>query len=116
LKKDNVLKTVPTIESTPRKVQWSDLREVDELDDRVGAVTVLFGSVIGVNAGYVSWCPDDSPPTEQERLAWIWLCNPTLDTQILPFTKGDLRDLLIAYRAGDLQQWWIDLINAAHES
>jgi hypothetical protein len=75
-------------------------------DERVSAVTVLFGSVVGVNEGTVQWCPDDIPPTEQERLAWLWLCNPGLDAQILPRTTGRFRDLLLAYRAGAMRQWW----------
>ena len=100
------MKTVPDIESTPREVKWSDVADFDRLDERVSAVTCVFGSVIGVNEGYIEWCPDDIPPTEQERLAWIWLCNPSLDSEILPRAKGWFRDLVIAYRAGEMRRWW----------
>jgi hypothetical protein len=73
------MRTIPSIENTPREVRWSDIAEFNELDERVSAITVIFGSVIGVNDGFVEWSPDDNPPSEQERLAWIWLCNPALE-------------------------------------
>jgi len=99
---------VPNPDATPHKVSWSDCAEFENLDERVSAVTVIFGSVIGVNDGYVEWCPDDIPPTEQERLAWVWLCNPTLVDQILPLAEGWFRDLISSYRAGDMTRWWED--------
>jgi hypothetical protein len=99
---------VPDIENTPHEVRWSDVADFDQLDERVSAVTVIFGSVVGVNDGSVEWCPEDIPPTEQERLAWIWLCNPSLDGDILPRAKGRFRDLMVAWRAGAMRQWWED--------
>jgi hypothetical protein len=99
------MKILPDIESTPREVRWSDVAEFDRLDERVSAVTVIFGSVIGVNDGSVEWCPDDMPPREQERLAWVWVCNPTLDAEILPRAEGWFRDLVTAYRAGEMERW-----------
>ncbi len=60
---------IPDTENTPRELRWADVNDFYQLDDRVSAVTILFGSVIGVSDGSVQWCPDDNPPTEQERLA-----------------------------------------------
>ena len=100
------MKTVPDIEGTPREVRWSDIQDFDRLDERVSAVTALFGSAIGVNDGFIEWRPDDAPPTEQERLGWIWVCNPALDAEILPRAQGRFRDLVAAYRAGYMRRWW----------
>jgi hypothetical protein len=79
------------------------------LEDRVSAVTVLFGSVIGVNAGYVQWCTDSLPPAESERLAWLWLCWPHLDEQLTARARPDHRALMRAYRAGLIREWWSQL-------
>ena len=82
------MQTISDISNTPREVKWSDVADFDQLDERVSAVTSIFGSVIGVNDGYMEWCPDDTPPTEFARLAWIWACNQTLDTKILHSTPA----------------------------
>ena len=100
------MSTIPDVDETPREVRWADLAEFDRIDERVSAVTAVFGSVMGMNDGDVEWCPDDIPPTEQERLAWVWLCNPTLDAEILPRVTGRFRALVVAYRAGEMQRWW----------
>jgi len=100
------MRAVPDIESTPREVPFSEIGDFDQLDERVSAVTAIFGSVFGVNDGSVEWCPDDVKPTEQERLAWIWLCNPSLDGEILPRAEAWFRELVVAYRAGEMRRWW----------
>ena len=102
------MNALPEIENTPWEVRWSAIADFDQLDERVSAVAVIFGSVIGMNDGSVEWCPDDIPPAEQERLAWVWLCNPGLDSEILPLAKGRFRDLVRAYRANDMRGWWGD--------
>src|SRR2546430_14499293 len=100
------VQAIPKPDNTPRTVSWSDVGEFDKLDERVSAVCVLFGSVIGVNDGSIEWCPDVEPPTEQERLAWISLCWPHLDAQLSTRVHGNLRRLIRAYRSGALQRWW----------
>jgi hypothetical protein len=100
------MESVPDIDATPRRALWSDIGDFDNLDERVSAVCVLFGSVVGVNNGYVEWCPDDNPPTEQERLAWVWLCWPNLGAQLSSKASGDLLQLINAYRSGAMQNWW----------
>jgi hypothetical protein len=59
------MEQVPDAGETPRQALWTDLADFERLDGRVSAVTALFGSVIGVNEGYVEWCPDALPPKEQ---------------------------------------------------
>jgi hypothetical protein len=41
-------------------------------------------------------------PTERGGLASIWLCNPSLDGEILPRAEG----CIVAYRAGETGRWW----------
>jgi hypothetical protein len=100
------MSTVPDVANTPREVPFAEVGDFDQLDERVSAVKVIFGSVVGVNDGYIEWCPDDVTPSEQERLAWIWLCSPSLDGEILPRADGWFRDLIVAYRAGEMRRWW----------
>ena len=98
--------TVPEKDSTPLKVPWSDIAEFDKLDDRVSAVSVLFGSVVGVNQGFIEWCTDSLPPAESERLAWLWVCWPHLDEQIMSRARDDHRELMRCYRAGQMSEYW----------
>ena len=105
--------TVPDKDSTPLEVRWRDIADFDQLDERVSAVTVLFGSVIGVNDGYVEWCTESLPPAESERLAWLWLCWPHLDEQMMPRARDDHRELMRAYRAGRIREWWSKIGGAA---
>ena len=100
---------VPDKDSTPREVRWRDITDFDQLDERVSAVSALFGSVIGVNDGSVQWCTDSFPPDEPERLAWLWLCWPHLDEKIMDRARPDHRKLMRAYRAGQLLEWWSEL-------
>lgn len=101
--------TVPDKDSTPLEVRWRDVADFDQIDERVSAVTALFGSVIGVNDGSVQWCIDSLPPAESERLAWLWLCWPHLDEKIMDRARPDHRKLMRAFRAGQLQEWWSQL-------
>jgi hypothetical protein len=105
--------TVPDRDATPLEVRWRDLADFDQLDERVSAVTVLFGSVIGVNDGTVQWCTDSLPPAESERLAWLWLCWPHLDEQIMDRARPDHQKLMRAYRAGRIREWWSHLGGSA---
>ena len=103
---DPRMDTVPDEDSTPLQVRWRDIADFEWLDERVSAVRVLFGSVIGVSDGYVQWCTDSLPPAESERLAWIWVCWPHLDEQVMPRARADHRKLMAAYRAGRMREWW----------
>jgi hypothetical protein len=107
------MNTVPDEDSTPLEVRWRDVADFDQLDERVSAVTMLFGSVIGVSDGCVAWCTESVRPTESERLAWLWLCWPHLDEQIMPHARADHRELMHAYRAGRLREWWSQIGGSA---
>lgn len=100
--------TLPAADDTPRRVPWSTVVDRGNVDERVSAVTCLFGSVIGVNEDNIEWVPDDIPSSENERLAWVWLCNPDLWPQVLPHATGWFRSLVVAYRDGEMEQWWQD--------
>ena len=95
--------------NTPRRVSHSEIRRFDDLDQRVSAGTVLFGSVFGVNEESIDWVPDDIPPTEQERLAWLWLIDPTRSDDLLDDAHDPLRALLLAYRDDRMQEWWQEI-------
>ena len=63
------MRAVPDVVNTPREVPFVEVGDFGQLDERVSAVKVIFGSVVGVNDGYIEWCPDDVTPTEQVVLA-----------------------------------------------
>ena len=102
------MESLPKIDETPREVPWTEIDDFANLDERVGVVTVLFGNMFGVNDGYVEWCPDDIPPTEQEqeRLAWLWLCWPCLFDELRLGAKRDLLEVMTEYNAGRMEEWW----------
>lgn len=105
--------TVPDKESTPLVVPGHAVTEFEQVDERLAAVTVLFGSVFGVSGGCLEWCTESIPPAESERLAWLWLCWPHLDEQIMPGARGDHRELMLAYRAGAMRGWYSQLGGSA---
>jgi hypothetical protein len=105
------MRTVPDANATPLEVRWGDVAEFEQMDERVAAVSVLFGTVIGVSNGSVQWCTDSIPPAESERLAWLWMCWPDLDEQIMNRARQDHRELMRAYRAGQLSDWWSRSLN-----
>lgn len=96
---------LPHPDDTPRTATFSEVARFDDLDQRLSAATVLFGSVFGLSDG-VEWVPDDIPPTEQERLAWLWLVDPGRTDDILPIATPPLHSLLTAYQSGRMPQWW----------
>lgn len=103
--------SLPSFEQTPKMVSWAQVEAFEDLDQRVSAVTVLFGSVVGVNDGTVEWCPDDTPPTEQERLAWLWLIQPSNYEHLNALAGSSLRDLMDCYHRDEMADWWSRIAN-----
>jgi len=90
----------------PATVPWSDVAEFDRLDDRRACVDALFPNILGVNEGFVEWCPNDDPPSEEETLAWLWFIRPDLSGQIARDTSDDLTDMIRHYKTNALESWW----------
>ncbi len=51
------------LDSIPNEVLWQDIVQFDQLDERVAIANDLCANIIGVNEGYIEWCPNDEPPS-----------------------------------------------------
>ena len=66
--------------------------------DRVVRVNVAIANLIGVNVGFSQWCPNEFPPSIDERLAWIWVRHPTSFRVIRPLVRDAfLREQMAGY-------------------
>jgi hypothetical protein len=89
------------LQNIPREVDWDDIPEFERMDDRVSMVSMICSNIIGVNEGYIEWCPNDEPPIEAEILAWIWVIRPDLGEKIFPRANEDLRQTILDYMETD---------------
>lgn len=94
------------LDSTPTHFNWADIEEFDRFDERRSAVDCLFANTVGVNDGFVEWCPNGDPPDIDERLAWIWCVQPSAGEEILMLAQSNLRYLIESYAADDMDKWW----------
>ncbi len=94
------------LESTPTQINWDDIEDLERFDERRSAVDCLFINTIGVNDGFVEWCPNDDPADMEERLAWIWCIQPSAGREILTLTQSELRYLVESYLADEMDTWW----------
>ena len=92
-------------EDLPNEIPWDDIERFDDLDTRVSAINCLFANIIGVNDGYVEWCPNDDPPTDGEYLAWAWVVKPSLGKAISVRGPAELGKLVRAYDANEIDRW-----------
>lgn len=98
-------------EKFPREVPWGDIERFDDFDVRVSAIGCIFANIIGVNDGYVEWCPNGDPPSRDEYLAWLWVVKPGLGKVISGESSGNFRELVQAYDANEIDRWFIDFAN-----
>jgi hypothetical protein len=67
------------------------------MDERVSAVGVIFANIIGVNRGFLEWCPNSSPASSDELLAWLWVIRPDLHVAISQRASPELAEAIRAY-------------------
>ena len=83
-----------------RKVRWSDIRDRGRFDERRSLIDAVFQNIIGVQQSYVSWCPNDDPPSRDESLAFLWVIRPEFGEEIMQTTKhSGLREVIQEYEA-----------------
>ena len=90
----------------PKTVRWAGVVDFDRLDERRSAIDCLYVNTLGVNMGYVEWSPNDSPPSREETLAWLWFIRPDLGSEIAGDAPECLCELIRAYQSGDMEAWW----------
>ena len=93
------------LEEVPRNVSFKDVVDLNEMNGRMGCTNVLFVNILGVNRGFVEWCPNDDPPSWSESLAWTWFIRPDLGDKTAPLALADLRTLIEDHGRNDLDGW-----------
>lgn len=95
------------LESIPSKVQWKDIVDFDNFDERLSAVSVLFVNTIGVCENYIQFCPDNEPPLKEEELSWVWSYRPDLSNELLEMDlSDDFKVLIESYRDSEMDRFW----------
>lgn len=98
---------IPTDASTViRRISIDEVTERDQINDRLSCLKVMFGTTIGLNRESVDWCPDDSPPTASESIAWLWFCRPDLAPLLYTAAPEDVRELMVCYHHDRVSEWW----------
>jgi len=95
------------LESIPSEVQWSDIVDSDNFNERLSAVSALFVNTIGVGENYIEFCSDNEPPLKEEELSWVWSYRPDLANEILEMDLSeDFRVLIESYKDSEMDRFW----------
>jgi hypothetical protein len=94
------------IEHLPFEMAQVDIEDLENFETRMSAVDCLFANIIGVNENVIEWCPNDEPPKEDERYAWLWLTTPSMGVKILPLCCIELGKLISAYNSNKMESWF----------
>ena len=85
------------LSSIGNEVRWQDIVQIEKLDDRVAIANELCANIIGVNEGYIDWCPNDDPPSRLETLIWWWVVRPDLGAAIAIESPQELKEIIGQY-------------------
>ena len=85
------------LDSIPNEVLWQDIVQFNKLNERVGIANDLCANIIGVNEGYIEWCPNDEPPSILETLVWWWVVRPDLGAAIAIEAPQELKEIISRY-------------------
>lgn len=83
--------------SISNEVAWENIVQLDKLDERVALANDLCANLIGVNEGYIEWCPNDEPPSQLETLTWWWVIRPDLGAAIAIEAPDELKKIIGKY-------------------
>lgn len=104
------------IENPPQTVPWAEVVDFDDLDERRSCIDCLYANILGVNEGYVEWCPNDNPPSKAETLAWLWFIRPDLSSEISADAPPELYDLIQKKLNGQMDEWWKEMTHEEQEA
>lgn len=85
------------LNSIPNQVNWQDTVQFNQLDERIAIANELCANIIGVNEGFIEWCPNDQPPSHQETLVWWWVVRPDLGAAIAIEAHQELKEIISQY-------------------
>ena len=100
------------LESYPTVVNWSDIVDFVNFDERLSAIDNLFVNTIGVSKGFIEFISDNKPPLRLEVFCWIWAIRPDLSEDLLALDiSEDFRILLNSYIDNDMNVFWNHITN-----
>jgi len=102
------------LDQTPSTVAWKDVVELEHMDERLPCIDCLFVNILGINEENVEWCPNNNPPSVEEKLAWIWFIRPDLPVETLPQVPTELKKLIEMWWLGKMDTWWKDITECAN--
>ena len=85
------------LEAIPNEVSWQDIVQFEKLDERVATANDLCANIIGVDEGYIEWCPNNEPPGHLETLTWWWVVRPDLGAAIAIEAPQELKEIIGHY-------------------
>ncbi|MDQ1088425.1 hypothetical protein [Siphonobacter sp. SORGH_AS_1065] len=95
------------LESYPTIVNYTDIIDFDNFDERLSAVDTLVVNTIGVSEDIIEFIPYNEPPLKEEIHCWIWAIRPDLSKDLLTLDiNEDFRILLKSYMDNDLSMFW----------
>jgi len=92
-----ILDVQTILNSIPREVSWQDIVQFKKVDERVAIANQLCPNIIGVNEGYIEWCPNDEPPSHLETMIWWWVVRPDLGAAIAIEAPQELKEIIGQY-------------------
>ena len=85
------------LDSIPNEVRWQYIVQFNKLDERVAIANDLCANIIGVNEGYIEWCPNEEAPNLLETLIWWWVVRPDLGAAIAIEAPQELKEIISRY-------------------
>ena len=85
------------LNSITNQVEWQDIIQFEQLDQRVTIANDLCANIIGVNESSIEWCPNDNPPNQMETLVWWWVVRPDLGAAIAIEAPQELKEIISQY-------------------
>ncbi|MEL7121470.1 MAG: hypothetical protein AAFO07_18625 [Bacteroidota bacterium] len=99
---------IELIENYPKQLNWDEVNDFDNFDERLSAVNCLVVNTIGVSEGFIEFIPDNNPPLREEVLCWIWVIRPDLSTELMKLDEiqDDFKILLESHIKNRMEKFW----------
>lgn len=95
------------LETYPTKVNWNDVVDFANFDERRAAIDCLVANTIGVSEGFIEFISDNEPPLKEEIICWVWAIRPDLSKNIIALEiNEDFRILLNSYTSNNMEKFW----------
>ena len=95
------------LESYPIRVNWTDVVDFVNFDERRSAIDCLVVNTIGVSDGFIEFIPENEPLLRAEILCWIWAIRPDLSKDLIDLEISEaFQVLLSAYIDNDMTRFW----------